>query len=393
MNRLTVHFRIATPMFIAGADPKKAEIRAPSIKGALRFWYRVLYPQGDREEEFRIFGGADKGMGQSCVLLRLHQRSMHPHEGRSGDQRWLDSNIAYLGYGVIGREATERPYLKEGSRFALEILFRPRAGETEEAYNAMRRKVQRSLWAFIMLGGIGARSRKGFGSLAVEKIEGIDGGLPDLMHQKRDALLYALRAFFESLSTDAFAGHNYPEFTCFSTQSRWLVTQVRGTAIEALEWLGDTIHKYRSYRGDSTRKWASEDHNLMLDWVTDGSNPPSVPKRAAFGLPHNYFFSSVRRKGEINLMEGNKKGRRASPLLFHIHEFTPLAGQQPQACVVANFLPARLIPRDQKVRFSTDNESETYTRRIPDDFSAITDLLTRIADDGGSEGVQNHVTV
>ena len=35
---------IVTPLFLGGADPNKAELRAPSIKGALRFWWRALNP-------------------------------------------------------------------------------------------------------------------------------------------------------------------------------------------------------------------------------------------------------------------------------------------------------------------------------------------------------------
>lgn len=30
-----------TPMFLAGADPHSAELRVPSVKGALRFWWRA----------------------------------------------------------------------------------------------------------------------------------------------------------------------------------------------------------------------------------------------------------------------------------------------------------------------------------------------------------------
>lgn len=39
MEKLTVTLKTVTPMFLGGAEPdKKAELRAPSIKGAMRFW-------------------------------------------------------------------------------------------------------------------------------------------------------------------------------------------------------------------------------------------------------------------------------------------------------------------------------------------------------------------
>ncbi|MBA4369031.1 MAG: type III-B CRISPR module RAMP protein Cmr1, partial [Desulfobacterium sp.] len=41
---------IVTPMFLGGSDPKKAELRAPSVKGALRFWWRALYGSDNLEK-------------------------------------------------------------------------------------------------------------------------------------------------------------------------------------------------------------------------------------------------------------------------------------------------------------------------------------------------------
>ncbi|MFZ1105749.1 MAG: type III-B CRISPR module RAMP protein Cmr1 [Hyphomicrobiaceae bacterium] len=42
MHRIEAEFEIVTPMFLGGADPKgSAELRAASIKGALRFWWRA----------------------------------------------------------------------------------------------------------------------------------------------------------------------------------------------------------------------------------------------------------------------------------------------------------------------------------------------------------------
>ena len=411
---LRATFRIVTPMFIGGAEPKlSVEIRAPSIKGALRFWYRALYPKADPQEELSIFGGSDKGVGQSRFLLKIPQQNMRLKHGESRDQRWNGSKIAYLGYGVIDRKSTGetkiekgkekevkkqmtiRPYLKEGSCFSLEIRFKPRQDkESEEEYDSMRRKVMRSLWVLIMLGGLGARSRKGFGSLAVmEEIEGMDDDLPSLMPKSPDELLQALEVFFKEFDAPSINGNAYPEFTSFSTRSSYVVTKTQGDAMDTLEWLGDTIHKYRSFKGSSSQQWVGSDHDLMRDWIKSGGEPPNPPKRAAFGLPHNYFFTSLdNKKGEVNLMENNKKGRRAAPLLFHIHEF-PSSNNNHQACVVATFLPARLIPENKTVHFSRDSHPETCDLPIPDDFTAVKELLEKIADDGGKVDVWEHVHV
>jgi len=41
MQEIKATYKIVTPMFLGGADHEE-EIRVPSIKGALRFWWRAL---------------------------------------------------------------------------------------------------------------------------------------------------------------------------------------------------------------------------------------------------------------------------------------------------------------------------------------------------------------
>lgn len=44
MQILEAEYEIVTPMFIGGAaQHEQPELRPPSIKGALRFWWRALY--------------------------------------------------------------------------------------------------------------------------------------------------------------------------------------------------------------------------------------------------------------------------------------------------------------------------------------------------------------
>ena len=74
---IDVTYRVVTPLFCAGVDRKKGpELRLPSFKGVLRYWWRALAwsrYDGDlavlRQREDRLFGSADAG--QSRILLRL----------------------------------------------------------------------------------------------------------------------------------------------------------------------------------------------------------------------------------------------------------------------------------------------------------------------------------
>jgi len=45
VTQLRIRYRVVTPAFLGGADPSSAELRPPSIKAALRFWYRDVDPE------------------------------------------------------------------------------------------------------------------------------------------------------------------------------------------------------------------------------------------------------------------------------------------------------------------------------------------------------------
>ncbi len=59
MKTIEASFEIVTPMFISGADDV-ADLRPPSIKGALRFWWRALHwgqclqEAGNKEEALAL---------------------------------------------------------------------------------------------------------------------------------------------------------------------------------------------------------------------------------------------------------------------------------------------------------------------------------------------------
>ncbi|MBI2924889.1 MAG: type III-B CRISPR module RAMP protein Cmr1, partial [Verrucomicrobia bacterium] len=74
MKTDTFHLELITPCFCGGATPdKQAEIRAPSIRGQLRWWLRTLggfqslavRGMSVREQENFIFGSTAGGEGRA----------------------------------------------------------------------------------------------------------------------------------------------------------------------------------------------------------------------------------------------------------------------------------------------------------------------------------------
>ncbi len=117
-NKITATLEVTTPLFLGGVDPTSSvELRAPSIKGALRFWWRALAWSrhgGDldsiRSEEARLFGAAGEegqagksAAGQASFILRLQTVSKgvvlrQPNDGIVGP------GMRYFGYVSISAE-------------------------------------------------------------------------------------------------------------------------------------------------------------------------------------------------------------------------------------------------------------------------------------------------
>jgi CRISPR-associated protein Cmr1 len=168
-----------TPLFLGGADPRgDPELRASSIRGALRFWLRALlggcYGTDDqalaeiRRLEAETFGeaGGEGKAGASKIVVRVRQ------EQQSAPQEWRaarDSGRAYLFFSMAPSRARDqeipaRRALAPPYPFSIDLLARPGVDE-REAREALYRAV-RSAWLLLHLGGLGARARRLGGALA-----------------------------------------------------------------------------------------------------------------------------------------------------------------------------------------------------------------------------------
>src|SRR2546421_12182581 len=78
MQEVTFTLRTLTPLFLAGADQTKAELRAPTFRGLMRYWQRALVGGlfgTDRkglekvsEAETAVFGATDTGSAVSVKV-------------------------------------------------------------------------------------------------------------------------------------------------------------------------------------------------------------------------------------------------------------------------------------------------------------------------------------
>lgn len=381
VHRVEVTYRVSTPLFCAGASPDQPEIRLPSFKGALRYWWRALawsqivsQQQGSgssatqlvlnqiKSAEDEWFGSSQTGQGRIRMQMQVTERG---HLHRKGDvlkdslhHDTVGEGVRYFGYGLLeaysrkgAAEAgqTLRACLLPPIRFTvfLDILHvpfvrEPASGVTPPPPTVVSKPLQpshdlslilRALQAIGLFGGLGARSRRGFGSLILEKLI-VDGDAqwcpPQSLQELSDRIIQVLIGTRVS---------GYPPYTAFSDGSRVVLAEAdSATALDLLDLLGREMIRFRSYgrRGkilggiDSERNF-QDDRDLMNN-LRKGKSRNRYPRRAAFGLPHNYG------KAEEDQVLPIHSDRRASPLFFHIH----LCDGHPVA--VLTFLPACFLP-------------------------------------------------
>lgn len=303
----TATFEIITPMFLAGADQAKAELREASIKSELAFWWRATRFQdcvgncgGDvgkalkqlHAEECALFGRSNKGIGAFVMMLGEEALTGGiPEEGK--EQTLLKAGGEYLGYGLHekqdcpkGRKNANGNPLKvtmfnrgailDGT-FIVKFRFRPirendpeKRKVLEEILITQKEQLSKAIQLFGLLGGLGSRKRRGFGSVHLTAFKGVTcEPIIDFNDYKQ--------RIRNLIGKPTVSGTNFP-LSAFAKETDIRVWEGGFDSwLKALNALGE---EYQQYRESITQ--------------SQGAN---------FGLPHKGF---------------TKADRRTSPLLFHV---------------------------------------------------------------------------
>lgn len=167
MKTITFECETITPMFLSGADGTTPELRPPSIKGAMRFWWRAMNGHLDlktlKEREGEIFGGTDEKSGRSKIVVFYPsitkqqdiKISTTPHH-RNGYCSENKLNCNYRNGKCM------KSIQREAKLYDFEIKFSYDENIINESDFIKLVKVT------FLLGGIGKRSRRGFGSVRVK---------------------------------------------------------------------------------------------------------------------------------------------------------------------------------------------------------------------------------
>ena len=286
MKHAAFQFEILTPAIAGGADPKhRAEIRPPSIRGQLRWWFRVLggfkSQTGTlRSREMEIFGSVGKDNTHSSnLVVRIPNPpvSQTPQTMEElGAQPFSDAG--YLLW-PLRRKEDARPTIRPGLKFELQIIWKGNPTLWPE--------IKALITVFGHLGSLGFRGRRAMGALTL---------------QTQLSLKSAL-GFFQSpehISVKSLEANN---------------------GEHAIKQLGYWLKSWRAYGRTSEReraekqmpgfKWASSDHDLGASLLFGNQQRPQQIFRAAIGLPLTQRFQG----GSLD-WKTSDAARFASPVLL-----------------------------------------------------------------------------
>jgi CRISPR-associated protein Cmr1 len=377
MKRETFQVELVTPCFLAGAAGR-AEWRAASIRGQLRWWFRAVAGgvyAGNlgkvREAEELIFGSTVRRSSLRIVPLQSAPSDDSPFGSKllaadlarlygdpsAKDRLRLPGNkgeegsnpIYYLAFGPV-RKKIERDYLPPSSLASFQMQWGPGTpgGQPREIFD-------QALWAWLNLGGLGAKSRKGFGSLCCQNnsfytppadLEGFKG--------QAKALLATVQGFKAE-----------PQWTHFSSRSRIFIGDGCKDWEGAMERLGAWMIGFRRRYGSKSRDPRVIDGIPLAgrdyEWAAPkgGDLRKETPDRAGFGLPLPFTRKETDPKTGDKVTRGEtvlwgspgmrsdqeQESRRASPLLLHVSKlgssFYP----------VLTYLPAVFLPPGGQLKF------------------------------------------
>jgi CRISPR-associated protein Cmr1 len=173
---LDLDIAVVTPLFGGGGKPARVDkdfpIHGKAIRGHLRFWWRACRGSGFSTaadlfaEESLYWGSTDKPGLVDLVVTIVNAGSLRPcQERKDGRWRWHPGYPGYALFPFQARKAPDGQWIPpgdaaEGVRFRLRVYVSP-----GPRANQAREEVLRAVWAWLTFGGVGARTRRGCGSL------------------------------------------------------------------------------------------------------------------------------------------------------------------------------------------------------------------------------------
>jgi CRISPR-associated protein Cmr1 len=403
LRSLEVELEAVTPLWIGGAS-YRAELRPPSMRGVLRFWFRALAggllgeSLGDiAAAEGAVFGNTTRS---SAVVVRLFGS---PRIGTAvaADVAQLPG-VNYMFWSVFQQR---RDAILPGERFRLRLHARPYpfppvevAGRKLEMADSFELAAV-ALWLLLRLGGVGARSRRCAGGMrAITAPAGWPDRLPSLVSTATTPAELAAELSQGLKQVRQVAGWAGPppdnpssydilhERVC----DLYLAERTFPTWWEAVNWAGETFRAFRIEH--------KLDASAIAILLTQGRLAVRTIQRAALGLPIGFFFKSIfaeltdrgvdsreaRRKASASVLPGRGLGR-ASPVFFRVVPLTPPGADLPAGyAVLMGVFRSVLVPDHELTIKPGDFSLRPQRLEAPRDFTIFERWFDHVRAQGSS---------
>lgn len=349
---------VLTPMFLSGVDQKTCELRAASLRGVLRYWYRALLggqgvtDLGDLKKcEAAVFGSTEAASPVSIRVVpvdNLAQKTKPPSALPNWDtkrnQLRQNTGIGYLWFS-IGLGENQRHYIEPGTKFKV-IFSAIASGEQEQQRRKAMRDALRAFWLLAHLGGLGTRARRGAGSFWIR-------GMRTEEKPERPKFTSAFddTTLSETLNDWMVLGGAPPSFPALMPGQARIVRQELGarTWEQAIEKVGWGFKEFRfEHKGDSD------------------------PDRASFGLPLTLGRGGSERTLTLDhAKETLQSDRRGSPLWIRI---VPITGGTYDA--IYTYLGGPFATDEHRLKISRSRGSDSFAApAVPGLIPAFLDTL------------------
>lgn len=318
-------YKLITPLFGGGVEAGKPDennlIRGAAVRGHLRFWWRAT--QGGRfngdlaamkQAEDKLWGAAANkanniGPSKIHLFVSVSKKGQEEYAFDPTNYR-ADRNVApdYAAFPLNPTQEERRrgekvKPVRTGVEFTLKIGFPKNSKESVEA----------ALWAWENFGGVGARTRRGFGALELLSIGNKNVTINDIKTHINDGL------------EKYVVSGTWPDGVPYLTVNNYRICNMTWHQI---------IGNYKRFRqsrnqGNDPRRpgrshWPEAD---AIRKLTSRSNPrhakpihnPRIDKfpRGVLGLPIIFHFQDTRAGNpEDTTLQGRSHERLASPLIL-----------------------------------------------------------------------------
>lgn len=311
MTTLTLeNLTLATPMLGGGVETLKNDndlpIRGQAIRGQLRFWWRTFQPETDvdalRKKENEIWGATDQAskVGVQVILQNRNWRRVpYQRETKPKDTELPKYVIFPLDN---SKDENDRPIrifeMIDGGQFSIIFTFPEKfQGEVESSIK---------LW--LLFGGLGARTRRGMGTVFSPK-------WPEW--KNREEILQWLQGIAPKLDS------SFPPWPTLGQARLILQETPYSKPVQTWRKWVETYQRFRQHRRDKNTKkisafgkstWPEPD--AIRDLHRNGNllDRTSYFPRGAYGLPILFHFPQE--KMDYTL-EGDND-RWASPAIIKI---------------------------------------------------------------------------